>query len=969
MKKIILSIAVIMFAVVAGAVTYMSVKTVDNQIVKYDIEKVEQVDYEKDDATSTRYMRTKTTDGKVDKYDVEKVVEVTYEDVNIVFDTTGTTTQSVSVSGRMNEYTFVDLGLESGLLWATYNVGATKPVESGDYFAWGETLPKSDYSSKTYMWCDSIDGSLIKYCYRSSSGIVDDKTVLDIEDDAATASWKGEWRMPTSAELQELISGCVWTWTDDFNETGVAGMIGTSNVNGNTIFFPAVGYYNGTKRYFESSMSVWSSSIFSNTDYGASYLYGDDQGAMQCVSSSRTINRYYGRTVRAVADIDIIVKYKVNFYAADSSLIKSCNVWKGGTTTTPKAPIISGYDFIGWSDSSFINVQKDIDVYAQYKPSLIENGVSVSGKIGDYSYVDLGLASGLKWATYNVGATKPEGYGNYFAWGETTTKDDYSWETYRLCEGTDQSIKKYFSLDKKTVLELEDDAAYYCWGENWCIPTLAEMKELLNGCNWKATDDFNGTGIAGFIGTSKFNGKVIFLPSAGMRSDNGNPYVGELCTYWSSTLHEEYDQYSKCFSGLTELNYEEVGHEERSAGLSIRAVAPKKYTVKFYNQEGTLIDSQQVFSGRGAIVPVSPQEEDYRFIGWSDSSFANVQKDIDVYAICEKIIYYTVNFYSIDSTLIESQKVEENQSVALVKAPVVEGFVFVGWSDTALSNVQRDIDVYALYILEENACKVNFYTAEKKLISSQIVGKGVNVVTPEIPKKMGYDFIGWSDSSFTNIQGDLDVYAQYELSNSGQIAGYYYVDLGLPSGLKWACYNVGATKRTESGDYFAWGETTDKGGVEGVYDWTNYKYEAPAGMTKYNSSDEKNVLDASDDAASVNWGSTWRMPTSKEMKELIDGCDWEWIVNLDDCGRNKGGMIGISKYNGKYIYFGDWESPGEGVVVVGGHYWSSNLTANSYDFADCMQFGTTCMDGCEEYEMTVDWHSRTYGANVRAVSK
>ncbi|MBQ0028956.1 MAG: hypothetical protein KBT32_00800 [Bacteroidales bacterium] len=151
-----------------------------------------------------------------------------------------------TVSGQVEGHDYVDLGLPSGTKWATYNIGATKPTEYGDYFAWGETKPQRDYSWDSYKWCHykSSDGygdptDFNKYVTDSKRGSVDNKTVLDAEDDAATTNWGSAWRTPTEKEMTELKDGCNWEWTDNYNETKVTGMIGRSKTNGNTIFLPA----------------------------------------------------------------------------------------------------------------------------------------------------------------------------------------------------------------------------------------------------------------------------------------------------------------------------------------------------------------------------------------------------------------------------------------------------------------------------------------------------------------------------------------------------------------------------------------------------------------------------------------------------------------------------------------------------------------------------------------------------------
>lgn len=209
-----------------------------------------------------------------------------------------------TVSGNVDGYDYVDLGLDSGRLWATYNVGASKPEEYGDHFAWGETRPKEDYSENTYKWstADAMGwlDQLLKYNLDDSYGVVDRKTVLDAADDAAIANWGRSWRMPTDTEIKELIAGCSWEWTNNFNNTGVAGKVGTSNSNGNIIFLPAVGNYDGTAHdYIGRSGYYWSSKITNESKY-AYHMYILDTN-INCFYS----NRYYGKCVRPVLAVNV----------------------------------------------------------------------------------------------------------------------------------------------------------------------------------------------------------------------------------------------------------------------------------------------------------------------------------------------------------------------------------------------------------------------------------------------------------------------------------------------------------------------------------------------------------------------------------------------------------------------------------------------------------------------------------------
>ena len=181
-------------------------------------------------------------------------------------------------SGKANGHEYVDLGLPSGTKWATMNVGADTPEGYGDYFAWGETKPKAIYNWETYKWCEGSYDTQTKYCTSSSYGIVDNKTILELSDDAANANWGGDWRMPTKAEQDELRTECTWNWT---TKNGVNGYTVTSKTNGNSIFLPAAGYrFNSDLNDAGYYGFYWSSSL--NTSYPSNayclcfYSYGVD---------------------------------------------------------------------------------------------------------------------------------------------------------------------------------------------------------------------------------------------------------------------------------------------------------------------------------------------------------------------------------------------------------------------------------------------------------------------------------------------------------------------------------------------------------------------------------------------------------------------------------------------------------------------------------------------------------------------
>ena len=205
-----------------------------------------------------------------------------------------TTQQSSSDNGTENGYEYVNLGLS--VKWATCNVGASKPEEYGDYFAWGETQPKSNYDWSTYKYCNGSYKTLTKYNNSSSYGTVDNKTTLDLSDDAARANWGGSWRMPTDAELTELREQCTWTWT---SQNGVYGYKVTSKKSGYTnkfIFLPAAGYRNDSSLSGAGSYGdVWSSSLCTDYPRYAWSVYFDSDRV-----SRSSYNRGWGFSVRPV---------------------------------------------------------------------------------------------------------------------------------------------------------------------------------------------------------------------------------------------------------------------------------------------------------------------------------------------------------------------------------------------------------------------------------------------------------------------------------------------------------------------------------------------------------------------------------------------------------------------------------------------------------------------------------------------
>ena len=229
-----------------------------------------------------------------------------------------------------------------------------------------------------------------------------------------------------------------------------------------------------------------------------------------------------------------------------------------------------------------------------------ENGSSVlssSGKERGHSYVDLGLPSGTLWAVCNVGAATPQDYGNYYAWGETTTKETYNWSSYldgNIASNSDCGTDKDALKGVTDIAGTQYDAAYVNWGGKWRMPTKAQQDELGNQCYWVWTESYNNSNVKGYIvykaksssdkGVKIYEGETpsssyklsdahIFLPAAGGRYNGALRSAGSYGLYWSSSLRTGYQGYAwDVYFFLSD--YVGYGNGCRYDGQSVRAVCP-----------------------------------------------------------------------------------------------------------------------------------------------------------------------------------------------------------------------------------------------------------------------------------------------------------------------------------------------------------------------------------------------------------
>ena len=409
-----------------------------------------------------------------------------------------------------NGHEWVDLGLS--VKWATCNVGATKPEEYGDYFAWGETTPKATYTKENYTYKENPKS-------------------LPLSVDAANANWGGNWRMPTTVEIEELIENCTWTftWTEELD---LGGYKVTSKINGKSIFLPTAEVFNGESADRDSqhgygAIMSCTNEYFKDKDY--------EYNSAHCLIyhySSYFLGgffRQFGVTVRPVLPNDKNQK-TISFDSNGASgKMESINVTHAESIKLPTNTFVKeGYELLGWDTKAdgtgngyapedMFSTSSDITLYAQW----VKN--EISGKENGYEYVDLGLPSGTKWATMNVGAISRWETGYPFAWGETSPKTSYTEENYT------------YNKRPKT-LPLSDDAANVNWGGVWRMPTEADYEELIENCTMTPLDKYNQQG---YIVTSKINGNAIYLIA--VTGYEGSEPEDSSESYYAEYLTSSYD--------------------------------------------------------------------------------------------------------------------------------------------------------------------------------------------------------------------------------------------------------------------------------------------------------------------------------------------------------------------------------------------------------------------------------------------
>lgn len=409
---------------------------------------------------------------------------------------------------------WVDLGLSSHTLWASINIGTGSIEQQGDRYAWGETTPRTSFTKAEYTATDA-KGDIAGSNY-----------------DAAHKAWGGLSRMPSAADIEELVgSQCSWTEVTRYGQQ----MYKVTGPNGRSI-------------YLLKAQTFWSSTLNERSTSDNSDAYAATTNGSHDLASEA---RYSGNYLRAVIHTNATLADDVKAYVTTDS----CNWQVGlsevrlhGTISTSAAVstlergFLVGYNAdltaggkdvteltatASTTDDSFtstIDYKKDTTYY--YRAFIKQNGTYHYGDVRRYGLEIVDMGNGLKWASINIGAQYDADLGSRFAWAETQTKSSYTEQTYKYYDGG-----KYQTL-RADISASSYDAAHKQWGGDWRMPTLMEMQTLVDSCTWTwITVD----GQPGYTVKAK-NGNSIFLPAAGYQDGSYYKQLDAEADYWTSSI-------------------------------------------------------------------------------------------------------------------------------------------------------------------------------------------------------------------------------------------------------------------------------------------------------------------------------------------------------------------------------------------------------------------------------------------------
>lgn len=779
----------------------------------------------------------------------------------------------------------IDLGLS--VKWASYNVGATKPEDYGDYFAWGEVSSKSDFRWANYQFGTSKNGPFSKYVLDENYGTIDHKTILDLTDDAAATVWIGDWRLPSKDEVSELMSACTWIWT---KWNGVNGYRVTGP-NGKSIFLPANGMRSGTSISDEGTVgNYWSSSISEDGSYFALSPYFSQSG-----KEISNCYRYFGLGIRPVYGKVV----PVSEITMPEALILTMSKTESSVLTAAILPENATYKNLIWSSTDESIATVDLD------------GKVTAVAVGNVSITAFS-ADGSKSAQCRVNVNQPI---------QSIAFDKSLIETYVGAEP--------FALTA-TVLPLEYTNKQLDWKSS--KKSVATVDE--NGCvtaHSTGTATITATACDGSGKSATCTVKVyadrvesISLSKAELTIYKGNssalsvtilPSTANQAVLWSSS-----NESVVTVSQYGQVTAVDVGNAEITATAADGSMCAKcAVTVNQYATSLTLdqttMDMTVGDDPITLIATVLPSEFTDKSLTWtsSNTSVAGVDSNGTVRAVSSGTA--TITARTLDgSSLSASCKVSVYCLVGSVSLDKTKLKLYEGRSSTLTAT-----------ILPADATdkRVTWTSIDESVATvdqnGQVTAAGCGATTIIVKTVDG----GYMASCSVEV-----------IAKPSQ-----WINLGLS--VLWASVNIGANYPDEYGDYFAWAEIEPKR----TYSSSNYKWGTGENdwsmcrMTKYNDKysysgriDNCWSMLEWDDAAYTKWGSDCHIPNHDQCEELINNCTWTWTNNYNETGISGMIVTGKGAYSNQSIFL-----PAAGAKGVSGDpgkhagFWSTSLSRESYD--------------------------------------
>ena len=901
----------------------------------------------------------------------------------------------------------IDLGLPSGTMWACCNVDTEAPENQspsnyGGYYAWGETEVKKAYMGETYQY------------YKNGKYIDIGTDIAGTEYDVAHVKWGGWWQMPTHEEVKELCKYSTSEWT---TLNGVSGRKFTG-INGGSIFLPAAGYRLMSGLYdLGSEGHYWSSLHYESYPSREAYELAFnpekmylDYGFIRC--SGFTVRPVFRSLTLALSAPPLKLKIGDEETVSVTSGNGSYDVQSSDTNVA--TAVMEGSSVVvtavGAGTATITVTDRRSGETAAIEVTVDDNQPQSCLICPDDHHphmVDLGLPSGTMWACCNVDTDrpenqKPENYGGYYAWGETETKtktkSNYSASTYQYYKnGSYQSIGS-------DIAGTEYDVAHVKWGGSWVMASHSQQQELFDNCTSTWTTQ-NGVSGRLFTGT---NGGSIFLPAAGYRDDSDLYYAGSSGYYWSSTQYPSYANYACSlyfYSGYTD--WSSYG---RHYGFTVRPVVRNDIPV-VVNDESLQVSSNELslIAGERGAVGINTGSG-YYSVQSSDENVATAtvsggtvtvtatglgktvitvtdtwtgQKATIEVVVVDKLKLSTSSLRlfsgavgTVDITSGSGSYTVESSSPGVATATlegtkvrvsaISYGTAVVTVTDTetgrtatievdVVGNLKLSISTDSLRLFPGDVGTVDI-TSGSGLYSVRSVENDVATVTLEGSKvTVKTKNLGHTAIRVTDLLSGLIATIKVTVSLCPDDHHHpHMIDLGLPSGTKWACCNVDTDRPekqspTNYGGYYAWGETETKS----YYEESTYQHYKNGSYQSIGS----DIAGTEYDVAHVKWGGSWVMASHSQQQELFDNCTSTWTTLNGVGGRLFTGTNGGSIFLPAAGYRYD-----SGLFDAGsyGGYWSSSQNPSSTYYAYCLFF----------YSGSTRWYHydyRNYGQSVRPV--